>query len=220
MAEFFAKEIILGLTVQEFLLHLLNFVILVVCLYLLLYKPVKKFIKKRSEEYKAAEEKYRNSLKFTEESSRKAEEMLDKAREEAVKIAEEAHALAMVQTQEIIAGAHEEAEEIIKKTILESQNAQKTERENFYYSLSGLAVDISEKLVGREFNVADNEEYVNSIVNVINKEKENYFRNISEDGVENFGADISKQYKSSDNDIFIDKLLESLRKRSKEENNA
>lgn len=169
MAEFFAKEIILGLTVQEFLLHLLNFVILVVCLYLLLYKPVKKFIKKRSEEYKAAEEKYQNSLKFTEESSRKAEEMLDKAREEAVKIAEEAHALAMVQTQEIIAGAHEEAEEIVKKAVEDSKNAQKIERENFYYSLSGLAVDISEKLLGRELKSSDNDVFIENLVQSLDK---------------------------------------------------
>ena len=169
MAEFFAKEIILGLTVQEFLLHLLNFVILVVCLYLLLYKPVKKFIKKRSEEYKAAEEKYQNSLKFTEESSRKAEEMLDKAREEAVKIAEEAHALAMVQTQEIIAGAHEEAEEIVKKAVEDSKNAQQNERENFYYSLSGLAVDISEKLLGRELKSSDNDVFIENLVQSLDK---------------------------------------------------
>lgn len=169
MAEFFAKEIILGLTVQEFLLHLLNFVILVTCLYLLLYKPVKKFIKKRSEEYKAAEEKYQNSLKFTEESSRKAEEMLDKAREEAVKIAEEAHALAMVQTQEIIAGAHEEAEEIIKKAVEDSKNAQQNERENFYYSLSGLAVDISKKLLGRELKSSDNDVFIENLVQSLDK---------------------------------------------------
>ena len=46
---------------QQILLHLLNFVILFAGLYLLLYKPVKAFMKKRSEHYekmqKDAEEK-------------------------------------------------------------------------------------------------------------------------------------------------------------------
>ena len=64
MKEFFAKELLLGLTVQEFLLHLLNFVILFVALFFLLYKPVKKFMRKRKEDYEEADyEQVRQDIK-------------------------------------------------------------------------------------------------------------------------------------------------------------
>ena len=41
---------------QQILLHLLNFLILAVGLYFILYKPVKKFMKKREVDYAAREE--------------------------------------------------------------------------------------------------------------------------------------------------------------------
>lgn len=171
MAEFFAKEIILGLTVQEFLLHLLNFLILVIALRLLLYKPVKKFMQKRKEEYRTAEEKYQNSLVASEESVKNSELLMENARDEAVRIAEEAHALAMVQTQEIIAGAREEAEEILKKAESEAAEATKQARENLYYEVSALAVNISEKLIGRELNGQDNDVFIDNLLNGMKKQE-------------------------------------------------
>ena len=42
----------LGIDIQQILLHLLNFVILFTGLYVLLYGPVKKFMDSRIEEYK------------------------------------------------------------------------------------------------------------------------------------------------------------------------
>lgn len=169
MANFFENEIILGLTVQEFLLHLLNFVILIIALRFLLYKPVKKFMQKRKEDYEAAEERYQNSLKETEQAALKADGIMENAREEAVKIAEEAHAMAMIQMQEIVAGAHEEADEIVKKAKEEAKKAAKVERDSMYYDVSELAVEISEKLLAREFKSEDNDVFIDSLIEDIKK---------------------------------------------------
>ncbi len=172
MANFFEKEIILGLTVQEFLLHLLNFVILIVALRFLLYKPVKKFMQKRKEEYETAEEKYQNSLKETEQAAQKAEITLENAREEAVKIAEEAHAMAMIQTEEIIAGAHEEADAIIQKAQAEAKAAVKGERDSLYHDVSALAVEISEKLLARELRSEDTDVFIDNLIEGIKKRED------------------------------------------------
>ena len=53
---------------QQILLHLLNFLILAVGLYFILYKPVKKFMKKREDDYAAREEKTAEALKDAESS--------------------------------------------------------------------------------------------------------------------------------------------------------
>lgn len=168
-ASFWSQDILLGLTVQEFLLHLLNFVILVVALRLLLYKPVKKFMEKRKEEYEQAEEKYQGAVKMTEEAEKNAEKVLDEAREEAVKIAEEAHALAMVQTEEILLTAREEADSIVKKAKEEAEQAKKKEMDNLYYSVSDLAVNISEKLLGRELKGEDNDVFIDNLLENMKK---------------------------------------------------
>lgn len=170
--DFLSKEIILGLTVQEFLLHLLNFVILVVALRLLLYKPVKKFMQKRDEKYKAAQESYNNAVRKTESAEQDAERIIDAAHEEAVHIAEEAHATAMIQAQEIIDGAHEEADKIKKRAVDEGEKAREKEKENLYYSISDLAVDISQKLIGRELNSADNDVFIENLLSGIKKKDE------------------------------------------------
>ncbi|MGN1042006.1 MAG: ATP synthase F0 subunit B [Christensenellales bacterium] len=170
--DFFAKEIILGLTVQEFLLHLLNLVILLVALRLLLYKPVKKFMKNREERYKAADESYRNAVQKTESAEKDAERIIDDAHEEAVRIAEEAHATAMIQAQEILDGANEEAEKIKKRAVEEGQKEREKERENLEYSISELAVDMSKKLIGREFGTADNDVMIENLLQGIKKKDE------------------------------------------------
>ncbi len=61
------KDIFLGLTLQNFLLHLLNFVILVVVLGLLVYRPMKKFMTEREEKYRSAKEEYDRLKKEIEE---------------------------------------------------------------------------------------------------------------------------------------------------------
>ena len=98
----------LNINWQQILLHLLNLVILVVGLYLLLYKPVKKFMKKREDAYKEREESTQAALdnakaKEEECSSRLAgvEEEVSQKREEAAK------ELAEVRTQKLQQAAQE-----------------------------------------------------------------------------------------------------------------
>ena len=70
------SDAILGLSLTKFLLHLLNFAILFTCLWLILYKPVMKFIRERQaridKEIKDAEE----NLKASEEARLASEEKL------------------------------------------------------------------------------------------------------------------------------------------------
>ena len=52
----------LNINIQQILLHLLNFVILFAILYFLLYNPVKKFMEKRTEEYKKMDDSAKQNL--------------------------------------------------------------------------------------------------------------------------------------------------------------
>lgn len=110
----------LNINWQQILLHLLNLVILAVGLYLILYKPAKKFMQKREDGYKEREEKTKAALdeaeskkeEYTsrlalvdEESARKREE----ADREMAKVREEKLAEAGAQAQVILESARERA---------------------------------------------------------------------------------------------------------------
>ena len=61
---------------QQILLHLFNFVVLTGVLYFLLYKPVKSFMDKRTEEYRSADEKANKTVSdVLEENARLKEEI-------------------------------------------------------------------------------------------------------------------------------------------------
>lgn len=167
MKEFFAKEILLGLTVQEFLLHLLNFAVLVVALYFLLYKPVRKFMQKRKETYEEAEKKYNEAIEYTGKAESEAARILDDAHGEAVRIAEEAHAAASAQSDAIIADAKAQADKMIEDARADADRVLLSEKEKLYSSVSGLAVDISEKILSREVKSEDNDAFIDAILSEV-----------------------------------------------------
>ena len=120
----------LGIDIQQILLHLLNFVILFTGLYVLLYGPVKKFMDKRAEEYKKmdddAEEKLANATNLEAEYKEKLSEaeatiadMKKKASVEIDGMRSDQAAAAKEEAAEILAAARKTAE-IEKAEILES----------------------------------------------------------------------------------------------------
>ena len=70
------SDAILGLSLTKFLLHLLNFAILFVALWLILYKPVMKFIRERQERIDREKREAEENLRASEEARRETEERL------------------------------------------------------------------------------------------------------------------------------------------------
>lgn len=122
----------LNINWQQILLHIFNFVILAGGLYFLLYKPVKAFMDKRTEEYRKLEETAAQKLADAEalekeyalrlESAEKeiAEKMAEAAAN-AEKSAEEKINQAKKQHEKIIAEAKEAAERQKKRTLEETR---------------------------------------------------------------------------------------------------
>ena len=120
---------------QQILLHLLNFLILAVGLYLLLYKPVKAFMKKREKEYSEREEKTEAALHDAERSREEYADKLARADEEIEELKKNA-TLEMDSLQaEKLKKAQAEAEDIV------SDARRKAEREHDKI-ISGVSADI------------------------------------------------------------------------------
>ena len=73
---FIISDAILGLSLTKFLLHLLNFAILFVALWLILYKPVMKFIRERQERIEKEKKDAEENLRAAEEARIASEKRL------------------------------------------------------------------------------------------------------------------------------------------------
>ena len=76
------SDAILGLSLTKFLLHLLNFAILFTALWLILYKPVMKFIRARQERIEQQKQQTEENLRASEEARAQEEERLRNLDEE------------------------------------------------------------------------------------------------------------------------------------------
>ena len=135
---------------QQILLHLLNFVILFAGLYLLLYKPVKAFMKKRSEHYekmqKDAEEKNAAADRARTEYEGKLASVDREIEEKRAAAKKELDGYEAMRRN----AAEEEAESILaearKKAAEEKRHALRSARRE----ISALVSDATEKLVLKE----------------------------------------------------------------------
>lgn len=98
---------------QQILLHLFNFLILGIGLYLLLYKPVKKFMKKREDTYAEREEKTAAAVSDAEKTREEYEKKLAAADEEIAGLRKQAALDAENAGKAIVDEARADAEKIV-----------------------------------------------------------------------------------------------------------
>ena len=120
---------------QQILLHLLNFLILGVGLYLLLYKPVKKFMKKREDAYAEREEKTEAALNDAECSREEYAEKLSRADDEISTMKKQATVETAALQAEKLKQAQTEADSIVA-------DARKKAAEEHDKIISGVSTDI------------------------------------------------------------------------------
>ncbi len=154
----------LGIDFIEILLHVFNFIILLLGIRFLLYKPIKKFMTQRESEYRSAEEEKKAMKAQTKLKNEEAERSIKDARQKAVQIAEEASQAAEIQKEEIIKAAKQQAAEIIESAKLSTEKEQAVARKELQYSISELAVEIASRILEREIKPEDNDTIINTLI--------------------------------------------------------
>ena len=105
---------------QQILLHLLNFTLLFAILYFLLYKPVKNFMEKRSQEYKKQEEDTKNKIAEAENIKTQYEQKLQNAEKEIHALKQQAEADTAKAAEAKLDDARAEAEKLIERAKVEA----------------------------------------------------------------------------------------------------
>lgn len=140
----------LNINWQQILLHLLNFLILAVGLYLLLLKPVQKFMKQRSDHYEEQEEQAAKSRSEAEELKKEYEKRIEASAEEIDVMKTEEMKRATKETQEILQHAKSQAGKIISEAEKEAQVSSKKAFKNSQRELAQMVVSAAEKLMIKE----------------------------------------------------------------------
>ena len=104
----------LNIDFQQIVIHIFNLVLLFGGLYLLLYKPIKKFMDSRTEEYKKADEQVSEKLKSAQNAAKLAEQKLAGTQAEISSMKAQAKSEAEIEAEDIISQAKKEKERIIR----------------------------------------------------------------------------------------------------------
>ncbi len=114
----------LNIDIQQILLHLANFAILFVGLYVLLYKPVVQFMKKREEHYKAMDDEAKEKLDLaTKQADETAARLADVDAEIDKKKREVANEMNIMRSN-AEKDARERADKILDEAKVEAENTK------------------------------------------------------------------------------------------------
>ena len=132
---------------QQILLHLLNFVILAGGLYLLLYKPVKAFMDKRTAYYRDPDAQAAKALAAAEPTAAEVRQQLKNAEAAETEKIAQAQKAADAAAEQRISEARAQAEQIIADAHTAAQREHDKLLADAEQELKDLAVTATEKLV-------------------------------------------------------------------------
>jgi len=147
---------------QQILLHLMNFAILAGGLYLLLYKPVKAFIAKREEYYRAMAEKAAQTMKEAQDLKASYEAQLQGAQEELEGERAKAQKLADEAAQQQLADAQTRAAQVLKNAQAAAEREHAKMLEKSREEIEELAMAATKKLLLQSEN-GPLDQFLNSV---------------------------------------------------------
>lgn len=130
---------------QQILLHLLNFLILATGLTLLLYKPVKRFMKKREDEYAAREEGTQKALDDAKDKEREYEQKLSDADAEIAEMKKRA----AEESEEVRSEKLRAAESEAKKIVDDARAKAKSEHDKIIEGVGDDIRDMVDEMAGK-----------------------------------------------------------------------
>jgi F-type H+-transporting ATPase subunit b len=147
-----------------FFVQWVNFGVLLLVLYFILYRPLVKFLDQRNAKVRADIEAAQKGREEITQAGATYQEKLDQLKADATRHLELAKKKAIEERNAILEGAHHEAERIILGGREEMKaQAQQTKKE-LLEELSGLVIDCTEQVLGREVKESDHKKMINDFI--------------------------------------------------------
>lgn len=148
-----------------FLIQLVALIFLLVIIFFVAYKPVKKLLNTRAEyiekEVKDAEE----SNKIAKENALKSEQLVVESKKQASEIIESANKRALKEAEETKEETREEISRMKKAAEIEIKEAKEQSIRDIHDEMVSVALSASEEILQREVDKKDNEKLARDFIN-------------------------------------------------------
>ncbi len=146
------------------LLHVVNAAILLVALYFLLYKPVRRFMNARAAGVAKELQDVVDAKEQLRQDRNQAQAELESARKQAADVVAQSVAVAQEQAQQILEDAHTDAEQTIKRAHTESEFMLQNARNEMRDEVANLGVLLAGKILQREVKQDDHAKLVDDFL--------------------------------------------------------
>ena len=148
------------INIWEICLYIINIIILFFFLRWLLYKPITKFLNKRTEDIQKQIDEAAQKQTEAEQLKAKYDEMMENAQELAAQIINEGKTVADEQAKKIVTDAEEQAREVQDRTARHIDEQKKQAILDMRQEVTKIAVRIAEKVLEREVSYEDNKDII------------------------------------------------------------
>jgi F-type H+-transporting ATPase subunit b len=152
----------LGLDIQQVLLHIANMAILFFVVWKLLYKPISKFMNKRTDDIQKQIDEAAKKQTEAEQLRAKYDEMVKNAQALAAQLIDKSKAAADEQARLIVQNAQTNASDILVRSGKDVQLLKSKAKDEMRSEITDMAIQIAQKILRREVQPDDNREIINS----------------------------------------------------------
>ncbi|MCQ2532130.1 MAG: F0F1 ATP synthase subunit B [Saccharofermentans sp.] len=155
---------VISLNIWQILISLANLAILFFLFKRFLFKPVKEILAKRESEIQAEYDKAEKATDEANEIKASWEEKMKTADDKADEIIKNAVEKADRRSEVMLYESREKAESIIRKAKAEAERDKRDAQETIKQEIVGVSAAISEKIIGREINMDDHKDLIDSFI--------------------------------------------------------
>lgn len=157
--------------IWDFLIQLIAFIVLIVIVFFIAYKPLKAWIEKRQKFIQDGIDNAKKADESLKSIEKKKEEAIQEAKLEAKGIVDKARSQAEAQAKDIVDAAHLEATKTKESAEEDIALAKKKAQKEIHDEIVTVALSASEKLLGREVNEKDEKKLLDEFVDDVKKGK-------------------------------------------------
>ena len=161
---------VISLNIWQILISLANLVILFFLFKKFLFKPVKDIMAKREAEVQAEYDKAELATQEANDIKASWEEKMKTADDKAEEIIKKAVDKADRRSEVMLYESREKAESIIRKAKAEAERDKRDAEETIKQEIVGVSAAISEKIIGREINMNDHKDLIDSFIDNMEEE--------------------------------------------------
>jgi len=158
--------------IWDLTIQLIAFVVLIVIVFFLGYKPIKKMMQKRQDTVNAMIEDTKKNQAIAHKAALASDQKIQEGKEEAERIIASAKKQAEFEKTKMLQEAANEIAAKRKKADEDIKAAQEASKEEVRRQIVDVAMLASETLLQREVNTADNQRLVSSFVDELVEDKE------------------------------------------------